>query len=165
MSPAFRSPSAPSGTRRPTILESSCAALTAPFYWAPHSPGELLELVLGLILSPFAVPAMMLWFTARNGGPIKARTGRSVAAQLADQIWLYVKAGVLPPWYYVYELHRDPVKRAARSFIQRCECKRGVPALLKDIRPPASELTDKVEFARWCRGEENPDGSGACRGA
>ena len=126
------------------------------FYWAPHSPGELLELVLGLILSPLAVLAMMLWFTARNGGPIKARTGRSVPAQLADQIWLYVKAGVLPPWYYVYELHRHPVKRAARSFIQRCECKSGVPALLKDIRPPASELTDKVEFARWCEEKKIP---------
>jgi hypothetical protein len=126
------------------------------FYWAPHSPGELLELVLGLILSPLAVLGMMLWFTARNGGPIKARTGRSVRAQLADQIWLYVKAGVLPPWYYVYELHRHPVKRAARSFIQRCECKSGVPALLKDIRPPASELTDKVEFARWCDEKKIP---------
>ena len=99
---------------------------------------------------------MMLWFTARNGAPIKARTGRSVRAQLADQIWLYVKAGVLPPWYYVYELHRHPVKRAARSFIQRCECKSGVPALLKDIRPPASELTDKVEFARWCEEKKIP---------
>jgi hypothetical protein len=126
------------------------------FYWTPHSPGELLELILGLILAPLGVLGMMFWFTARNGRTIEAQTGRSVPAQLADQIWLYVKAGVLPPWYYIYELHRHPVKRAARSFIQRCECKSGVPALLKDIRPPASELTDKVEFARWCEAKGIP---------
>jgi putative polysaccharide biosynthesis protein len=126
------------------------------FYWTPHSPAELLELLMGLILSPVIAVGMMILFTARNGEIIKGQTGRSIAAQLGDQVWLYVKAGVLPPWYYIYELHRHPVKRAARSFIQRCECKSGVPALLKGIRPPASQLTDKVEFARWCAEKSIP---------
>jgi len=93
---------------------------------------------------------MMLWFTARNGHTIRMRTKRSIVAQLGDQLWLYLKAGVLPPWYYIYELHRQPGKREARSFIQRCECKDGVPALFKHLKPPSSELTDKAEFARWC---------------
>lgn len=119
-------------------------------YWTPHSRGESFELMLGLILSPVLLLAMILWFTARNGSTIKAQTGRSIWAQVADQLWLYLKAGVLPPWYYIYELHRHPVKRSARSFIQRCECKNGVPALLKDLRPPVSELTDKAAFADWC---------------
>jgi hypothetical protein len=125
-------------------------------YWKPHSPGDLLELLIALILSPVMVIGMMVWFTARNGSTIRRRTERSIAAQLGDQIWLYVKAGVLPPWYYIYELHRHPVKRAARSFIQRCECKEGVPALFKDMKPPASELTDKAEFARWCEARGIP---------
>ena len=86
-------------------------------YWKPHSADDLIELLLGAILSPVVVLGMMIWFTARNGGTIRRRTKRSIVAQLGDQIWLYVKAGILPPWYYIYELHRHPVKREARSFI------------------------------------------------
>lgn len=119
-------------------------------YWTPASPGDLLELLLGLLLAPIIVIGMMVWFTARNGGTIRGRANRSILAQLGDQVWLYVKAGVLPPWYYIYELHRHPVKREARSFIQRCEGKDGVPALFKHMKPPASELADKAEFSRWC---------------
>ena len=125
-------------------------------YWRPQSRLELVELILGLILSPVMLLGMILWFTGRNGTTIKAQTGRSIPAQVGDQLWLYVKAGVLPPWYYIYELHRHPVKRSARSFIQRCECKNGVPALLKGIKPPISELTDKVVFAKWCRERRIP---------
>ena len=125
-------------------------------YWAPHSPGDLFALLLGLILSPIILVGMMICFTARNGATIRDRTRRSILAQLGDQIWLYVKAGVLPPWYYIYELHRHPVKREARSFIQRCECKSGIPSLLKTIKPPASQLTDKVLFARWCEAHRIP---------
>ncbi len=125
-------------------------------YWALHSPSDILRVPLALILSPLIVIGMMIWFTARNGRLISSRIKRSIAAQLGDQIWLYVKAGVLPPWYYIYELHKHPVKREARSFIQRCECKDGVPALLKDMKPPTSELTDKAEFARWCEARGIP---------
>jgi hypothetical protein len=127
-------------------------------YWTPHSAGGLIELLLGLLLAPLLVIAMMAWFTARNGDAIKRSMRRSIVAQLGDQIWLYVKAGVLPPWYYIYELHRHPVKREARSFIQRCECKSGVPGLLKDIKRPVSELTDKALFAKWCDAHDIPTG-------
>ena len=119
-------------------------------YWTPASPVDLVELLIGLAMAPIAVIGMMIWFTARNGGAIRRAAQRSIVAQLGDQVWLYVKAGVLPPWYYIYELHKHPVKREARSFIQRCECKDGVPALFKHMRPPATELTDKTKFARWC---------------
>lgn len=112
--------------------------------------------MLGVVLSPLVVLGMMIWFTARNGQTIHSRTKRSIVGQLGDQLWLYLKAGVLPPWYYIYELHRHPVKREARSFIQRCECKDGVPALFKDLRPPSSELTDKAEFATWCEARGIP---------
>ena len=125
-------------------------------YWNPHSTRGLAGLLIALLLSPLIVIGMMLWFTVRNGSAIKVSAKRSIAAQLGDQVWLYVKAGVLPPWYYIYELHRHPVKREARSFIQRCECKDGVPALFKNMKPPSSELTDKAEFARWCEAHGIP---------
>jgi hypothetical protein len=119
-------------------------------YWAPRSVSGWLGMVVALITAPILVLGMMAWFTARNGRAIERMTKRSIAAQLGDQIWLYLKAGVLPPWYYIYELHRHPVKREARRFIQRCECKDGVPALLKTLNPPLSELKHKARFARWC---------------
>ncbi len=125
-------------------------------YWTARSPGDVLEVLVGLFLAPIIVIGMMIWFTARNGRTIRNSANRSIMAQLGDQIWLYVKAGVLPPWYYIYELHRHPVKREARSFIQRCECKSGVPGLLKAMKPPASELTDKAVFARWCESHAIP---------
>lgn len=125
-------------------------------YWKPHSAEDLIGLLAGVILAPVVVLGMMIWFTARNGRTIRTRVRRSIVAQLGDQIWLYVKAGVLPPWYYIYELHKHPVKREARSFIQRCECKDGVPALFKDMKPPKSELTNKAEFARWCEAHAIP---------
>ena len=119
-------------------------------YWTAHSPGDLLELLAALVLAPIVVVGMIVWLTSRNGRNARESAKRSVVAQLGDEVWLYVKAGVLPPWYYIYELHRHPAKREARSFIQRCECKNGVPGLLKEMKPPASELTDKVVFASWC---------------
>lgn len=100
-------------------------------YWTAHSPGDLLELLAALVLAPIVVVGMIVWFTSRNGRNVRGSAKRSVVAQLGDQVWLYVKAGVLPPWYYIYELHRHPVKREARSFIQRCECKNGVPGCLR----------------------------------
>ena len=119
-------------------------------YWHPASISDGVELLLGLVAAPFLVIGMIVWFTARNGRTIHRVAGRSIIAQLGDQVWLYVKAGVLPPWYYIYELHRHPVKREARSFIQRCEGKDGVPALFRQIKPPTTDLNDKAAFARWC---------------
>jgi hypothetical protein len=149
---AVRAPPHPPSDRSAKLVRSAYRS----HYWKPGSPGDLAELILGLLLAPLAVAGMMAWFTARNGEAIRRAAGRSILAQLGDQIWLYVKAGVLPPWYYIYELHRRPVKREARSFIQRCECKDGVPAMFKHMRPPVSELNDKAEFARWCEAHRVP---------
>jgi Sugar-transfer associated ATP-grasp len=54
---------------------------------------------------------------------------------------------VVAPWYYVLPLHRDGARRAP-TFLQRCETKRGIYALLKGENQ--SPLGDKKAFAERC---------------
>jgi hypothetical protein len=116
-------------------------------YWRPESLSEALELTTGLILAPLAVPLAALWFTARNGPIIRRREGKGLAAQFLEQLRLYASAGIVGPWYYILSLHRDGQRRAP-TFLQRCETKRGIYALLKAESP--SPLGDKKAFAERC---------------
>jgi hypothetical protein len=110
----------------------------------------LVDLVLALLLWPIALLLLASWFVWRNGAIVASRSRRAIHRQFFDQIRLYFAAGVLPPWYYIYELFDRPRKRHARGFIYRCECKSGVIAILKERRPPESIVSDKVAFAERC---------------
>ena len=116
-------------------------------YWRPRSLRETFELVLGLVAAPVAVPAAALWFTARNGSIVREREGKGLVAQFMEQLRLYASAGIVGPWYYILSLHRDGARRST-TFLQRCETKRGVYALLKDDNP--SPIGDKRAFAEGC---------------
>lgn len=116
-------------------------------YWHPASLREAIELAVGLILVPLAVPLAALWFTARNGPVIRQREGKGLCRQFVEQIRLYGAAGIVGPWYYIFSLHRDGERRA-RTFLQRCETKRGIYALLKGRNP--SPIGDKKAFASAC---------------
>jgi hypothetical protein len=120
-------------------------------YWRPRSGGDALALALALALWPLVWAAIAAMFLRRNGAIIRQRTGRPVFRQLTDQLRLYFSSGVLPPWYYIFELHSDPTPERARSYIYRWESKGGVIPLLKEgPRAPLSELGDKAEFAELC---------------
>ena len=116
-------------------------------YWHPVSPLEVVELALGVLAAPLAVPLAALWFTLRNGRIIHRREGKKPSAQFIEQLRLYLAAGIVGPWYYILSLHRDGQRRAL-TFLQRCETKRGVYALLKDA--DASPIGDKQAFAQGC---------------
>jgi hypothetical protein len=120
-------------------------------YWRPASPAELAQLALAIVISPFAVVALGLVFAAKNGDRVARGCKRGVCGQFADQLRLYISAGVLPPWYYIFELHRLPARVQARDFIYRWESKGGVMRLLKEgAWKPSSELNDKALFAEHC---------------
>ena len=58
---------------------------------------------------------------------------------------------MLPPWYYIFELHDRPSIAYARNFIYRWESKGGVFRLFKEgDRAPRSILSDKAAFAELC---------------
>jgi len=121
-------------------------------YWRPRNWSERAQLCLALVAWPLVLIGLQLSFTLRNGGKVARRFGTPVHRQLIDQLRLYLTSGALPPWYYIFELHRRPTTGDARNFIYRWESKGGVLQLLKEgERTPSSELNDKAEFAEHCR--------------
>jgi len=119
-------------------------------FWAVRRGSDLVELAAGILLATPVLVALSLWFLWKNGAQVANQFQRPLHSQLADHFRLYLGAGVLPPWYYVYELYKRPFKRHARGFIYRWESKNGVMALLKERRPPASIVSDKLAFADHC---------------
>jgi hypothetical protein len=116
-------------------------------FWRPQSGWEVIELLAGIALVPLGVPLAALWYTIRNGPAIRRREGKGLAAQFVEQIRLYASAGIVGPWYYILSLHRDGPRRAP-TFLQRCETKRGIYALLRD--KTGSPLGQKQLFADRC---------------
>ena len=139
-------------TRSRTDPESAIRRAYAKRYWRPRSLAEATHLALAMVIWPFALIGLEVAFILRNGGPVARRFGRPIHRQLLDQLRLYLTAGVLPPWYYIFELHRDPDADFARDFIYRWESKGGVMRLLKEgEREPSSQLSDKALFAEYCK--------------
>jgi hypothetical protein len=116
-------------------------------YWHPQGFAETSQLLGGIILTPLAIVASLAWFTLRNGAVIRRRHGKSVPAQLAEQLRLYFSAGVMPPWYYIFSLHDEGAKRAP-TFIERFETKTCYFRLLKQRK--GTPLNDKTRFAEFC---------------
>lgn len=131
----------------PTAAAGDIRAAFARQYWRPRSAAEAIELVLGVAAIPVAVPLAALWFTARNGPIIRTREGKSLTRQFLEQLRLYLSAGIVGPWYYILSLHRDGMRRAP-TFLQRCETKRGIYALLREKN--GSPLGEKRLFAERC---------------
>jgi hypothetical protein len=131
----------------PTAAAGDIRAAFARKYWRPKSLNEAVELATGIVLAPIAVPLAALWFTAKNGPIIRKREGKGLIAQFVEQLRLYASAGIVGPWYYILSLHRDGKQRAP-TFLQRCETKRGIYALLREKN--GSPLGDKRLFAERC---------------
>ena len=104
-------------------------------FWRPRRSDEFASLALALFIWPFALIGLEAAFLARNGATVARRSNRSMFRQMIDQVRLYVMAGVLPPWYYIFELHDRPSIAYARNFIYRWESKGGVFRLFKEGRP------------------------------
>jgi hypothetical protein len=119
-------------------------------FWRPANRSEWLDVVAALLLWPVAIVVSTLWFTWRNGGVVADRVGRSRIRQCADQLRLTLTSGLLPPWYYVFELYRPGELRKARAYLTRSETKHGANPLLREARRSSSPLADKGAFAAFC---------------
>jgi hypothetical protein len=116
-------------------------------YWHPEGAGEWFELVAAMVSWPLALLLATAWFTLHNGPVISRRHGKSLGTQAKEQVRFYFSAGVLPPWYYIFQLHDDGASRAS-SFIQRFETKTSYFRVLK--RRKGTPLNDKCHFAEFC---------------
>jgi len=125
------------------------AAYLAGFFHPP-SFRDASALIVAALVWPVLVPLATIVLTIRNGSRAKALTGRTRRRQALDQLVLYVRHGVLPPWYYIFELFRDDQRLQADRFVTRFETKRGFYPLIRRAGP-LTPLRDKAEFARHCR--------------
>ena len=120
-------------------------------FWRPRHGQELASLAFALVGWPFAFVGLSAAFLVKNGATVARRSNRPVFRQLIDHLRLYVGAGVLPPWYYIFELHDRPSAAFARNFIYRWESKGGIFRVFKEgDRAPQSILSDKAAFAELC---------------
>jgi hypothetical protein len=134
--------------------ESSTAAGSlrgayAANYWNPEDFKDLAELVTAGFIWPICLVAAALWFTWKNGAVIRQQYGKSRLSQVFEEFGAYFSAGVLPPWYYAFELYDG--RSSARSFLNRFETKKGYYDILARRRGSNSPLGNKLEFARRCR--------------
>jgi hypothetical protein len=116
-------------------------------YWHPQGASQWAELIGGILLWPFGLLLSSAFYTWRNGPVIRSRHGKPIFSQFLEQLRLYFANGVLPPWYYIFQLHEDGKARAP-TFIHRFETKTCYFRLLK--RRKGTPLQDKTRFADFC---------------
>src|SRR5439155_22568253 len=123
------------------LLRLETAPTVGPRWWARQaflsefrrrwSWREGSALILALLLWPVLLLIAMAWYTATQGRAARRVSGRSLPGQLSDQLRLYLSAGILPPWYYLFDLYEADRRAEADLYVNRFETKRGIFPLLK----------------------------------
>lgn len=116
-------------------------------------------MLLVLPLMPFLIIGLTVVFTALNGYAIKKRTGKGIIRQAYEQIGIACRFAILPPWYYIFELHDDDKRLRANEYLNRFETKAGIYLFLRNnnggLPVPAERTTqcirDKTLFMAHCR--------------
>jgi hypothetical protein len=127
--------------------------------WHEVKLRERIVMCAALPFVPLVAVMLAAVFTTINGQAIKKRTGKGIVRQVREQIGLALRCAILPPWYYIFELHDDDKRQHASEYINRFEMKSGIYRLLRDhnggLPIPAERSTacikDKVGFMSRCR--------------
>jgi len=127
--------------------------------WSHLKLGDRIAMCLALPFIPLVFALLVVVFTAANGSAIKKRTGKGIIRQIREQIECTTHFAILPPWYYIFELHDDDKKRHAGEYLNRFETKAGLYRFLRDnnggLPVPAERSTacikDKALFRDRCR--------------
>ncbi|PSJ16640.1 sugar-transfer associated ATP-grasp domain-containing protein [Nitrosomonas supralitoralis] len=93
---------------------------------------DRLAMIVALPFVPFVIAALAMIFTMLNGRAIKKRTGKSIVRQFCEQFSLAARFAILPPWYYIFELHDDDKRSRAGEYLNRFEMKAGLYRFLRD---------------------------------
>lgn len=111
----------------------------------------------GLLLALLAwlpiVLAITAWSSWLNGAAIRRNFAKSIRQQVIEQIWFAARYGMLPPWYYMFEMF-DPAQQAkAPHYIHRFELKNGLLYILRQgVRQMRRSPTqNKIAFLKRCR--------------
>jgi len=109
-------------------------------------------LVLRFATWPFILAGASAYMTWRNGRAIARRTGRGTTRQVVDQVAIAARYGIMPPWYYMFELYRDENRARAGDYLHRFETKYNLYFLIKAHleRGDGRILADKEAFGLRC---------------
>jgi len=127
--------------------------------WSKEALGDRIIMRVALPFMPFILAVLVAVFTAINGRAIKKRTGKGLIRQIREQVGLAIRFAILPPWYYIFELHDDDKKLRAGEYLNRLETKGGLYRFLRDNNgglPVSAErstgsIKDKARFRARCR--------------
>jgi hypothetical protein len=133
-------------------------------FWRESGPLARVAAVAALLAWPFVLPALIGFFTQRNGSAVRARTGKGIARQVWEQVTVMATHAILPPWYYIFELHDDGKRRRAGEYLHRFETKRFAYEFLRRTNGgapvPAARsteaLSNKALFSERCRDYQLP---------
>ena len=118
----------------------------AKHFWKVRRRNHWVDFAAAVLVWPVAVPVSAAIYTRRNGRIVERRCGKSPLRQFCEQLRL-AGAGILPPWYYVFEFHDDAKRQQAGNYIHRYQTKLGMYEQLTGS--VTSPLSNKYEFARW----------------
>ncbi|HEX7233919.1 MAG TPA: hypothetical protein VF243_01510, partial [Nitrosospira sp.] len=76
-----------------------------------------------LPFAPFVTLVLVIVFTALSGRAIKKQTRKGIIRQVREQVGVALQYAILPPWYYIFELHDDDKRQRASEYINRFEVK------------------------------------------
>lgn len=98
------------------------------------------------------VLALVLWSTWLNSAATGKRSGKSVALQMWEQIRCAACFGMLPVWYYMFEMFDADQQKKAPHYIHRYELKSGLLHVLRKSVPVArrTPTQKKAAFLRLC---------------
>jgi hypothetical protein len=120
--------------------------------WRGQSALGKAGLLLALLAWLPVVLAMIAWSSWLNGTAIRRRAAKSIARQVIEQLWFAGRHGILPPWYYMFEMF-DPAQQAkARHYVHRYELKNGLLQILRRSVQAArrSPTQNKIAFLKRC---------------
>ena len=120
--------------------------------WRERSAPQRMMLIARYLSWPIIVLGAAAYFTCHNGFAIKRRTGKGVIRQVLDQIGLAARHGILPPWYYMFELHLEENLARAGDYLHRFETKNNLFFLLKKRveKTNGHTLGNKALYASVC---------------
>jgi hypothetical protein len=104
------------------------------------------------------VLALVLWSTWLNGGATRLRSGKGVARQMWEQVRCAARFGMLPVWYYMFEMFDADQQKKAPHYIHRYELKSGLLHILRRSVPVArrTPTQKKAAFLRLCAKADIP---------
>ncbi|MGH7787325.1 MAG: sugar-transfer associated ATP-grasp domain-containing protein [Candidatus Binatia bacterium] len=108
----------------------------------------------GFVAGVPVVVGLVALCAARNAARVRREGGKGILRQVREQVALWLRQGVLPLSYYIFDLHRGDGPTAALDYLYRYETKHGIYPILRSTFSSAETtdaLRNKALFARRCR--------------